>query len=167
MSPNFHACVYTQVFANLCGCCVHLVAVLLLALLTPNLCSPLPLVYYYLVYAFALVVVISIVCFTAGAVTDACPSLVTCCSNASFACANSLHNIGMARGSSFGFVAASGAVFLIGNVLIVVSFEVAGLAVALPICLGIAMSAGTLLTYLVQVCIVVCCSPVCDTDHCV
>lgn len=59
-----------------------------------------------------------------------------------------LGNLEHANGVHFALALASGAVFNVANILLVASIEIAGMAVAFPVGIGIALVLGTLLNYL-------------------
>jgi len=61
-----------------------------------------------------------------------------------------LTNVGEASSDKFVYALLSGAIFNIANILLVAAIVIAGLAVAFPISIGIALITGTLLSYLVH-----------------
>jgi glucose uptake protein len=61
-----------------------------------------------------------------------------------------LHNVSSASGTHIAFALAGGAVFNLANLLLVAAIEMAGLAVAFPLGIGIALVLGVLLNYVLQ-----------------
>jgi len=61
-----------------------------------------------------------------------------------------LNNIGQADSRHMMFAIAAGAVFNVANLLLVAAIEIAGLAVAFPVGIGLALVAGVLLNYAIS-----------------
>ena len=61
-----------------------------------------------------------------------------------------LANVRSADGANVGWALLGGAIFNVANLLLVAGIEMAGLAVAFPISIGIALVVGVVLSYLVQ-----------------
>jgi glucose uptake protein len=61
-----------------------------------------------------------------------------------------LNNIRAADRSNFIYTLAGGAVFNLANLLLVAAIDMAGLAIAFPVSIGIAMVVGVVLSYLLQ-----------------
>jgi len=61
-----------------------------------------------------------------------------------------LNNVQSADRSNIVFTLVGGAIFNLANLLLVAAIDVAGLAVALPVSIGIALVVGTLLNYILQ-----------------
>jgi glucose uptake protein len=59
-----------------------------------------------------------------------------------------LNNVHSADPSNFGFAMLAGAIFNLANLLLVAGIDMAGLAIAFPVSIGIALVVGTVLTYL-------------------
>lgn len=60
-----------------------------------------------------------------------------------------LHNLSSADARNIGYALAGGIIFNVGNLLLVAAIETAGLAVAFPIGIGLALVIGAVLNYLV------------------
>ena len=63
---------------------------------------------------------------------------------------NFIHNLRNATGDSILYAMASGAIFNVSNSLLAILIGLVGLSVSFPICIGISLIAGTLLSYMVQ-----------------
>jgi glucose uptake protein len=63
---------------------------------------------------------------------------------------NIVHNIHSASTSNFIYALVGGAIFNLANLLLVAAIDMAGLAVAFPISIGIALVVGTVLSYVLQ-----------------
>jgi glucose uptake protein len=61
-----------------------------------------------------------------------------------------LNNVRAADGSNFIYTLAGGAVFNLANLLLVAAIDMAGLAIAFPVSIGIALVVGVVLSYLLQ-----------------
>jgi glucose uptake protein len=61
-----------------------------------------------------------------------------------------LENVGSADPSNFGWALVGGFIFNIANLLLVAAIEMAGLAVAFPVAIGIALVEGVVLSYALQ-----------------
>src|SRR5260370_1107759 len=61
-----------------------------------------------------------------------------------------LNNIRTADGSNFIYTLVGGAVFNLANLLLVAAIDMAGLAIAFPVSIGIAMVVGVVSSYLLQ-----------------
>ena len=61
-----------------------------------------------------------------------------------------LANVRSAAGANVGFALIGGAIFNVANLLLVAGIEMAGLAVAFPVSIGIALVVGVLLSYALQ-----------------
>lgn len=64
--------------------------------------------------------------------------------------ASFLANVRAADGSNVGYALVGGAIFNIANLLLVAGIEIAGLAVAFPVSIGIALVVGVILSYALQ-----------------
>src|SRR5215471_20741898 len=63
---------------------------------------------------------------------------------------NLVHNVHSADGSNFVYALVGGAIFNLANLLLVAAIAMAGLSVAFPISIGIALVVGTVLSYILQ-----------------
>src|SRR5579871_4245925 len=61
-----------------------------------------------------------------------------------------LNNVQSADSSNIFWTMVGGAIFNLANLLLVAAIDMAGLAVALPVSIGIALVVGTLLSYILQ-----------------
>src|ERR1700690_2298886 len=61
-----------------------------------------------------------------------------------------LNNVHSADGSNIVSTMVGGAIFNLANLLLVAAIDMAGLAVALPVSIGIALVVGTMLSYILQ-----------------
>src|SRR5277367_1617097 len=61
-----------------------------------------------------------------------------------------LNNVHAADSSNIVWTMVGGAIFNLANLLLVAAIDMAGLAVALPVSIGIALVVGTLLNYILQ-----------------
>jgi glucose uptake protein len=61
-----------------------------------------------------------------------------------------LANVVSADGSNIGYALVGGAIFNVANLLLVAGIEIAGLAVAFPVSIGIALVVGVILSYALQ-----------------
>jgi len=62
--------------------------------------------------------------------------------------ASFLNNVRAADSSNLGFAMLAGAIFNLANLLLVAGIDMAGLAIAFPLAIGIALAGGVVLTYL-------------------
>src|SRR5215471_21551527 len=63
---------------------------------------------------------------------------------------NLVHNVHSADASNFVYALVGGAIFNLANLLLVAAIAMAGLSVAFPISIGIALVVGTVLSYILQ-----------------
>src|SRR5258705_6660677 len=92
---------------------------------------------FYWDYALGIFLVSLILAFTMGSTSASDP--------ASF-----LNNVHSADGSNIVYMLIAGAIFNLANLLLVAGIDMAGLAVAFPVSIGIALVVGTGLSYALQ-----------------
>ena len=61
-----------------------------------------------------------------------------------------LNNVRAADGSNIGWALLAGVIFNLANLLLVAAIDMAGLAIAFPVAIGIALVVGTVLSYILQ-----------------
>ncbi len=91
---------------------------------------------FYWDYAFGIFLISLILAFTMGSMGS---------SGESF-----LQNVRHADGSNIGYALIGGAIFNVANLLLVAGIDMAGLAVAFPVAIGIALVTGVVLSYAQQ-----------------
>src|SRR6266436_9077409 len=91
---------------------------------------------FYWDYAVGIFLISLVLAFTMGSTAD---------DPASF-----LNNVSTADGSNIISTLAGGAIFNLANLLLVAGIDMAGLAIAFPVSLGIALVVGTVLSYALQ-----------------
>ncbi len=91
---------------------------------------------FYWDYALGIAVISLILAFTLGSTNHGSTSF--------------LANVHTADGSNIGYALAGGAIFNVANLLLVAGIEIAGLAVAFPVSIGIALVVGVVLSYALQ-----------------
>lgn len=91
---------------------------------------------FYWDYTVGIFVIAVVLAFTMG--------------NASNDASSFLTNIRSADGSNFVYTLVGGAVFNLANLLLVAAIDMAGLAIAFPVSIGIAMVVGVVLSYILQ-----------------
>ena len=91
---------------------------------------------FYWDYAAGIVLISLLLALTLGSLRDDPSSFLT--------------NIRTADGSNIGLALAAGVIFNVANLLLVAGIELAGLAVAFPVSIGIALVVGVVLSYAVQ-----------------
>lgn len=89
---------------------------------------------YYWDYALGVLLCGAVLAFTFGTFGDSGPAVAA--------------NLGQAGGEAIGRALASGALFNLSNILLVVAIDLAGMAVAFPVGVGLALVIGTVLSYL-------------------
>lgn len=92
---------------------------------------------YYWSYAVGIVVISLVLGHTMGATDPHSPAFLP-------------HNIHSVAAASLGYCALAGFVFNIANVLLLAGIEMAGLAVAFPLSIGIALVEGVVLSYAIE-----------------
>ena len=91
---------------------------------------------FYWDYALGIFLIAVVLAFTMG--------------NTSNDASSFLNNIRTANQSNFIYTLAGGAVFNLANVLLVAAIDMAGLAIAFPVSIGIAMVIGVVSSYVLQ-----------------
>src|SRR6202521_5591705 len=91
---------------------------------------------FYWDYAVGIFLISLVLAFTMGSTSNDAASL--------------LNNIHSADNSNFLYTLAGGAIFNLANLLLVAAIDMAGLAIAFPVSIGIALVVGVVLSYVLQ-----------------
>jgi len=91
---------------------------------------------FYWDYAVGIFVISVVLAFTMGSTTNDATSF--------------LHNVRAADPANIGYTLAGGAIFNLANLLLVAAIDMAGLAIAFPVSIGIALVVGVITSYLQQ-----------------
>src|SRR5579864_8088570 len=91
---------------------------------------------FYWDYAIGIFLISVVLAFTMGSTSNDAASF--------------LNNVRAADGSNIVYTLVGGAVFNLANLLLVAAIDMAGLAIAFPVSIGIALVVGTILSYVLQ-----------------